>query len=102
MAEDNFMRMLDPGERFIWLLDRMSRTNFLVMAELSGHPLSEDRLRRGLDALQAGQPMLSARVVEAPGGTVAFHRDEGLRIPLLVEDHGEADWQLPIEAEFNV
>jgi hypothetical protein len=101
MAGNYCIRALDPAERFIWLLDRISCANFLVMAELTGHPLDEDGLRRGLDRLQANHPLLSARVVESPDGTVAFYREEGARIPLRIEQRGEADYQAAIEAEFN-
>jgi NRPS condensation-like uncharacterized protein len=101
MSGNYFIRALDPGERFIWLLDRISCANFLVAAELAGQPLSDEALRRGLDELQRKHPLLSARVVEEPDGTVAFYREEGARIPLEVEERCEADWARPIEAELN-
>src|SRR4051812_25229184 len=102
MTEDDFMRVLDPGERFIWLLDRVGHTNFLILVELSGHPLGEAVVRRGLDHLQAAHPLLSARVIEAPDGTIAFHREQDLPIPLLVQECTADDWRVAIEAEFNV
>ncbi|MCB2061816.1 MAG: condensation domain-containing protein [Novosphingobium sp.] len=95
------IRALDPAERFIWLLDCISCANFVTLAELAGQPVDEETLRRGLDRLQANHPLLSARVVEADDGTVAFYREEGARIPLHVEERSENDWQAPIEAEFN-
>lgn len=101
MSESYLMRALDPGERFIWLLDRISCANFVVMADLSGSPLSEDGLRRGLDRLQANHPLLRANVAEDPRGTVAFHRLEGVGIPLTVEVRDEDDWHEPIQAEFD-
>jgi hypothetical protein len=101
MSGNYAIRALDPAERFIWLLDRISCANFLVMAELAGQPISDEVLRRGLDRLQANHPLLSARIVEEPGGAVSFYREEGARIPLLIEERLETDWHLPIEAEFN-
>lgn len=101
MSGNYCIRALDPAERFIWLLDHVSCANFVVMAELAGHPLSEDILRRGLDKLQASHPLLSARVHEGADGTIAFFREEGARIPLRVEEWPDENWQQPIEAEFN-
>lgn len=102
MSESYLLRALDPSERFIWLLDRISCANFVVMAELTGRPISEESLRRGLDKLQASHPLLCAQVLEEDSaGTVAFRRVEGAQIPLQVEERREDDWTTSIQAEFT-
>lgn len=102
MSESGILRALDPGERFIWLVDSISSMNFIMIAELADAPLSERVVRDGLDTLQAAQPLLSARVVEEPGGAIAFHRDAEARIPLRVERRGEHDWHVPIQADLDI
>lgn len=101
MSGNYRIRDLDPGERFIWLLDRISCANFLVMAELSGHPIFEETLRRALDTLQASHPLLSARIQENADGSIAFFREEGSRIPLRIEDVSVEDGEKAIEREFS-
>lgn len=100
MSGNYQIRTLDVAERFIWLLDRISRANFVVMAEIAGHPIDEDTLRRGLDRVQANHPLLSATVQQAADGSVAFYREEGARIALHIEQRSEDDWNEVIEREF--
>lgn len=101
MSGNYCLRALDPAERFIWLLDRISCANFVVIAELAGRPISEETLRAALDDIQAAHPLLSARVVEEPTGAISFFREQGSRLPLHVETVTQADWQSAIEPEFN-
>ena len=100
MSEAEILRPLDPGERFIWLVDSISSMNFIMIAELAGATLDEACVRRGLDLLQASHPLLASRVVEGADGTIAFQRGAG-PIPLQVEDRGDHDWHEPIQAELE-
>ena len=100
MSDAETLRSLDQGERYAWLADVVSSMNFVVLAELAGHPLSEAPLRDALGALQAHHPLLAATVHEAANGAVAFHRAAGVAIPLTVERCDAEDWQGPVGAEF--
>jgi NRPS condensation-like uncharacterized protein len=100
MQHDRLLRQLDPGERFIWLVDSISSMNFVVIAEIRGHAIAEDRLRRGLGRLQECHPLLASRVAQQPDGSLAF-RSSANPIPVQVEERSEADWHRSLEASLG-
>jgi hypothetical protein len=88
------LRVLDPAERYFWLLDYLERMNVVAIARLD-RPLSPVELAAALRAVRQRHAMLRARIdvvgadpvlVEAPGA-----------IPLTVLPPG-ADRQTPVTA----
>lgn len=96
MQADEILRPLDPAERFIWLVDAISSVNFVVIAELGGHPLSEDAVRDGLRKLQGCHPLLASRVAQEADGSIVFRRTAN-PVPLQTEERSEEDWHRPLE-----
>jgi hypothetical protein len=93
-AAARVLRVLDPAERYFWLLDHLERTNVVAIALLD-RSLSPVELADALQAVQRRHAMLRARIdvvgadpvlVEAPGA-----------IPLTVIPPG-ADWQTQVTA----
>ncbi|MBI1892394.1 MAG: hypothetical protein HYS18_17250 [Burkholderiales bacterium] len=97
MTQLTLSRPLDAGERFFWLLDRVSGMNFVVFAEISG-TLDEMRLRDGLRKAQEMHPLLRAKICANPHGELRFEPD-GETLDLEIIAVAENNWQAPIEKE---
>ncbi len=89
-------RPLDPAEAFFFLLDKLSGMNFVVFAERAG-ALSAAQVRQALDAVQADDPLLRARITWNQAGLRFAPADAPL--PLQVVDTSAAAWLACIEAE---
>ena len=55
------LRVLDPAERYFWLLGHFTSVNAVLIAELSRR-IDPDAVVRALGALQRRHPLLRARI----------------------------------------
>jgi len=87
------MRVLDPAERYFWLLGHFTSVNAVLIAELDRRIPAED-LGRALAALQRRHPLLRARI-EVVGSELVFTEGQG-EIP-LTEAPLREDEAIPVE-----
>lgn len=92
-------RPLDAGERFFWLLDRVSGMNFTVFAEIAGK-VDPQRLQSALTLAQQAHPLLRVTVAVREPDELWF---EPVETALSFESIAVtgANWQAPIEAELS-
>lgn len=64
-------RRLSPLEKGLWLIDKACRINFVVHARVRGE-INDQIMRRVLDALQDGHPLLGVRIERDSSGNVKF------------------------------
>jgi hypothetical protein len=94
-------RALGRAERFYWLLDQVSSTNFVLVAEIEASPPVE-ALARVLARLGERHPLLRCRIVVDAAGKVVFEPVEGgLPCFELVESVGDAVWHEEVAAELD-
>ncbi|SBT04727.1 hypothetical protein ACCAA_180020 [Candidatus Accumulibacter aalborgensis] len=98
MSRPSVLRPLDPAAAFFFLADRVSCMNFVAIAERSG-ALDAQRIRSGLEAMQAGNPLLRTRVVWTADGGLCFAEAPGYSIGLECRTTNADDWQTEIERE---
>jgi len=85
-------RRLGTAERFYWLFDEVSCTNFVVVAELDG-VLDSGTLEAGLAGLCSRHPRLRTRIVVDAQGQVVFESGAAPEIPILRTEGEPARWQ---------
>jgi Condensation domain len=85
-------------EWVFWLIEQVGSVNFVVAAEVAG-PLTPEVLRSALDAVQAQQPLLRARVAMGPRNRLWFRSDNVGCVPLRVCDAAADDWIIEAELE---
>ncbi len=90
-------RQLDPGERFFWLLDKISGMNFVVFANIAD-TINVDRLRMTLAQAQQTHPLLRVKIQQTSDGALRFEpSDASLDVEQIAVNR--TNWQAPIESE---
>jgi hypothetical protein len=95
MSADPHARPLGRIERFYWLMDQQSCTNFVLTAEL-GPELALDALTEALARSWARHPRLRSRVVVDGAGSVRFETDAGG--PPAIREHA-GPWRSLADAQ---
>lgn len=91
-------RPLSPLEATVWLLDRLARLSFVMVADVAG-PLTDNALRLALDAVQQRHPLLRLRV-SLEADNLLMYRSAGVPpLPLRVVEAPGGAWQAEAEAE---
>ncbi|MGZ3237766.1 MAG: phthiocerol/phthiodiolone dimycocerosyl transferase family protein [Burkholderiaceae bacterium] len=89
-------RRLDPGERFFWMLDKVSGMNFVVYAEI-GDVINADHLRAALKQAQQAHPLLRVKVEQSESELRFEPSDAALGLEQIAVN--QQNWQVPIESE---
>lgn len=93
-----FSRPLDAGEKFFWLLDRVSCMNFVVFAELECN-VEAAALQAALARVQLRHPLLNCTITADDSGQMAFCPAEPAPITLQVTETDSSNWQQPLQAQ---
>jgi len=93
-------RRLSPMEKYLWVVDRVCRINFIMHARIQG-VLNEEIMRRALDAIQARHPLLRVRVERDGWSNLRFCSGRVPEIPLRVADARSEDWTREAEKDLN-
>lgn len=88
-------RPLGKAERFYWLYDRVSCTNFVVVAEFDELPPREP-LIRALDTARRRHPLLGVRIVIGDEGEVCYEPGPAGSISVPVVPGGQQGWRTEI------
>lgn len=87
-------------EKYLWVVDRVCRINFIMHARIQG-VLNEKVMRRGLDAIQARHPLLRVRIERDGRSNLRFCSGRVPEIPLRVADALPEDWTREAEKDLN-
>lgn len=90
-------RKLDPGERFFWMLDKVSGMNFVVFAEIND-AINTDHLRAALTQAQQAHPLLRVRIEQSAENELRFEPSDAA-LGLKQTAVNRQNWQEPIEHE---
>ena len=93
-------RRLSPMEKYLWVADRVCRTNFIMHARVRG-VLNEEIMRRALNAIQERHPLLRVRIEREGRSNLRFCSDRVPEIPLRVADTLPEDWTREAEKDLN-
>ncbi|MBW1704036.1 MAG: hypothetical protein JRJ86_02590 [Deltaproteobacteria bacterium] len=93
-------RRLSPMEKYLWVVDRVCRINFIMHARIQG-VLDEEILRRALNAIQARHPLLRVRIERDGWSNLRFCSGRVPEIPLRVADAPTEDWTREAEKDLN-
>ena len=99
MTHMTIRRKLDAGERFFWLLDRVSGMNFVVFAELACR-LDVAQVNAVLQEAQQAHPLLCVKIVHKGEDELWF---ESADLPLTthIRTVNQENWQSAIEQEMS-
>jgi hypothetical protein len=92
------IRPLGNCEKAFWLLDRILRTQFVVVAELEGTVRAE-HWRRALDLVFNRSATLAACIREDADGQVWLHQVSTTTMPLRVRAKTAESWESVVEEE---
>lgn len=84
-------RPLGTAERFYWLFDRISCTNFVVVAEFDELP-PRAPLIKALDTARRRHPLLGMRIAVDGSGTVCYEPAPETSVSVPVLQGGEPAW----------
>jgi len=87
-------------EKYLWVIDRVCRINFIMHARIRG-VLNEGVMRRALNAVQARHPLLRVRVERDGWSNLRFCSGGVPEIPLRVADAPPGDWTREAEKDLN-
>ena len=87
-------------EKYLWVVDRVCRINFIMHARVQG-VLNEKIMRRALNAIQARHPLLRVRIERDGWSNLRFCPDRVPEIPLRVADAPAEDWTGEAEKDLN-
>jgi hypothetical protein len=87
-------------EKFLWVVDRVCRINFIMHSRVRG-VLNEEMMRRALDAIQARHPLLRVRVERDGWSQLRFCAGRVPEIPLRLASALPEDWTREGEKDLN-
>jgi Condensation domain len=93
-------RRLSPMEKYLWVVDRVCRINFIMHARVRGE-LNEEIMRMALDAIQARHPLLRVRIERDGWSNLRFCSGRVPEIPLRIADAPAEDWKREAEKDLN-
>ena len=92
--EENIMRALGGMEYVYWLMDLSSRTNFIVIAELSGQ-FPFNIIQTALDIVQKSNPFLKVEINQDKNNMPVFrYTDRKINVRIIEQFKNISIWSL--------
>jgi len=99
MMEKEIERRLSPTEKYLWLIDKQCRINFVMHAKIAGF-ISETVMRHALNDLQKRHPLLRVKIKRRGWADVWFRTNDVPPIPFRIIND-EEEWLKYAEEEIN-